>query len=272
MQYVLLLLAALIGQPPQGVMYHAPRWSPDGKHIAIVALSGNDGQVLVYPAEGGKPTRVAVEGLNPMAADWTQSGELIVSGPLGNDQRWIIVRRDGSNARPTNPDSVRSALPDSSLLLFEGNRGATQDVVITDRGRSRVRRLTSGFWTEQPSLSPDGRLIVFEKRMNPMAIEQSEVVIMATDGSGQTTIAAGTDPSWSRDGKSILFKAFDEQGKLWISLVDPTTRTIRRLARGVHPQWSPDGRRIVFMLDQSDASHVYVMRSDGTGQRCLTCQ
>ena len=95
---------------------------------------------------------------------------------------------------------------------------------------------------------------------------------MALDGSGQTTIAAGTDPSWSPDGTHILFKAMDDGGALWVSVVDVATRVVRRLTRGVHPEWSPTGDRILYMRDGGDGGgEVHVMSASGTNSRCLTC-
>jgi len=95
---------------------------------------------------------------------------------------------------------------------------------------------------------------------------------MALDGSGQVTIAAGTDPSWSPDGKQILFKSMDARGMLWISVVDVATRAVRRLTRGVHPEWSPAGDRILFMRDGTGGDgEVYVMSASGGDSRCLTC-
>ena len=87
-----------------------------------------------------------------------------------------------------------------------------------------------------------------------------------------TSIARGTDPSWSPDGALILFKAL-VKGELWISTIDPATKTERRLAKGVHPQWSPNGREIVFMSDAPDGGgDVYIMTRAGTDRRCLTCR
>jgi TolB protein len=104
-------------------------------------------------------------------------------------------------------------------------------------------------------------------------MERSEIVVMRPDGGQATTVAAGTDPSWSPDGRLVLFKAMAASGELWVSVVEPRSRAVRRLARGVHPQWSPDGRAIVYMRDRPDGgSDVRIMARDGSGDRCLTCR
>lgn len=102
---------------------------------------------------------------------------------------------------------------------------------------------------------------------------QSEIVLMELDGSAQTTIALGTDPSWSPDGKTILYKAMDENETLWISVVDVATGVARRLTKGVHPQWSPPGDRIVFMSDDADGNgQVFIIPATGGKRKCLTCR
>jgi hypothetical protein len=254
-------------------MYHYPRFSPDGMTIITTAMSGAGVEVQLISVAGGPAVTVPLEGVEPSVADWTAAGELLilVDGP-NNTQRGFVVDRGGRNRRPVPVDSVRGATPDSALLVFESAHGGGNAIFTMDRHRATARQLTRGFWAEQPSLSPDGRRIVFEKRTDPNNMLGSEIVLMTPDGRGQLTIAAGTDPSWSPDGRRILFKTPDANGELWVALVDPNTRIVRRLAKGVHPHWSPDGRMVAFMRDGAvGRTDIYVVAVDGSRERCLTC-
>ena len=255
-------------------MYHFPRWSPDGQRVVVVALSPSSSRLLVIPVAGGDATELRTGAIHAMAADWNASGRITIIGDsAGVPEKSFVVDADGRNLRPFRRDSIASATRDSSVLLFESQRDAGSSIFATDRRRAAARQLTRGFWAEQPSISPDQRQIVFEKRVDPNRMDKSEIVLMALDGTGQTTIAAGTDPSWSPDGKTILFKAMDDTGALWVSVVDVSTRKARRLARGVHPQWSPNGERILYMRDDSNGdTNVYFMSAVGTSPQCLTCQ
>jgi Tol biopolymer transport system component len=40
--------------------------------------------------------------------------------------------------------------------------------------------------------------------------------------------------------------------------------------RNLAPSWSPDGRRIAFATKRDVNNEIYVMNSDGSGQRNLT--
>jgi Tol biopolymer transport system component len=250
-------------------MYHYPRWSPDGARIVAVAMSGRGSEIVIIPARGGKPAVVPTGGIAPRTADWTSAGEITFVSDSG---KWFIVDTNGRALRPGRPDSIVTATRDSGVLLFERSPdfGA---IYATDRRRSVARQLTHGFWAEQPSISPDDRQVVFEKRIDPNDMAGSEVVLMNLDGTRQRTLTRGTDPSWSKDGKSILHKAMDTDGALWISIVDVATGTVRRLTPGVHPQWSPSGDRIVYMLDRPDGStQIRLMTAAGADDVCLTCR
>lgn len=254
-------------------MYHAPRWSPNGESIVVVGMASSGPKVFVIPAGGGEPVTVATGRIVPAAAEWATDGKIIVIGDSpGTSNQSFILDRDGSNVRPFRRDSVMAATRDSSTLLFESARGGLSAIAAMDRRRTAARLLTTGFWAEQPTISPDGRTIVFEKRVDPDNMLASSVVTMRLDGGNQKDIASGTDPSWSPDGALVLFKTPDATGQLWVATVDPSTGVVRRLAKGVHPQWSPSGRHIVYMRDEPGVdSDVYVMTREGREGRCLTC-
>jgi Tol biopolymer transport system component len=253
-------------------MYHYPRWSPDGARVVVVAVTPADVRLLVLSVASGEAHVIRPPNIRPMAADWTASGRIsFVGDSAGVSNRSFVVDADGRHLGPFHRDSIESATRDSSILLFESHRNAGSSIFATDRRRLVARQLTRGFWAEQPSISPDEHHIVIEKRADPNRMELSEIVVMALDGSGQTTIASGTDPSWSPDGKTILFKSMGTDGVLWISVVDVAKRTTRRFARGVHPQWSPAGDRILYMSDEPGHNGVFIMTANGADPRCLTC-
>src|SRR6185503_4170967 len=57
-------------------MYHAPRWSPDGKWILAVSMTSSGSKLVVLPAAGGSRTTVATGTLRLGAADWTAAGAI----------------------------------------------------------------------------------------------------------------------------------------------------------------------------------------------------
>lgn len=88
-------------------MYHAPRWSPDGNSIVVVAMSAAGSRVLIIPAAGGEPATIPTGRIEPMAADWTTTGRIILVGDsAGGPSRSFVLDRDGKHLRPFHRDSV----------------------------------------------------------------------------------------------------------------------------------------------------------------------
>lgn len=81
-------------------------------------------------------------------------------------------------------------------------------------------------------------------------------------------------PSYSPDGRRIVFVRAYKQGELWTMRPDGSRQ--RRLTHTntvdeTDPAWSPDGKGIVFTVDRPAAQEgIWVMGSDGRHRRRLT--
>src|SRR5262245_13489890 len=84
------------GGAPMGPMYHYARWSPDGKSVSVVLMSGSTSRLLVYPAEGGEPRTVPLADVGLMAADWTPQGALTFLGTkAGATAKYVVSAKGG---------------------------------------------------------------------------------------------------------------------------------------------------------------------------------
>ena len=259
-----------------GVMYHAPRWSPDGKWIVASANRYGDTEIYLLRPDGSAIRQLTRNNVPDEAARWSDDGRrvLIQSDRSGATVHYSM-NPDGSDVRPEPLDSVISRSPDGRTLLFESVRAGRGRLFLMTSERTNPREIATARHAEQGSFSPDGRVIVFEQRdAMHEEIRTSQIVVSRPDGSEPKVVATGTDPSWSRDGRSILFKTWHEPTQqLWISTVSPTGSDFRRLAPGVHPEWSPDDSRIVYMHDRADGgSDIWIMNREGSGAHCITCR
>ena len=107
---------------------------------------------------------------------------------------------------------------------------------------------------------------------------------MDVDGANQTQITnepgyLHLTPSWSPDGKRIVFSRCDLPfgflSSCDIAVINADGSHLRTVVGGhlIHsrPQFSPDGKRIVFQSDRAGAvSSVWVVNSDGSHLRRVT--
>ena len=258
------------------VMFHYPRWSPDGRWLVMTSNidDGSDEEVWIVSADGVSKRRLTNNDVADTAADWLPDGRSIVfERQTTAGVETLAMDADGTNVRAYVPDAARL----KQLRLANGGKSVAerrspdgQAVYVKDA--SGERRVGQKRWSEQPSLSPDGRYVVFEQRQDPHEVLSSDIALWDSTTDTVKVLARGTDPSWSPDGRTVLFKAPAEgTGELHITTLDITSGTRRTLAAGVHPQFSPDGREVVYMTDGARRTDVYVIRVDGSANRCITC-
>jgi Tol biopolymer transport system component len=107
-----------------------------------------------------------------------------------------------------------------------------------------------------------------------------QIYLIASDGSGQTSITASADandgPDWSPDGTKLAISSQrDGNWEIYVmgSDGDGATRlTTNRSADDARPAWSPDGLKIAFHSDRTGDYEIYVMNADGSGQTNLTLE
>jgi Tol biopolymer transport system component len=257
------------------VMFHYPRWSPDGRSLVLTTNvdGGADEEVWIISTDGKTRRRLTSNDVGDSGADWAPDGQtLIFERHTANGVKTLTMDLDGSNVRDYTPDPRRLEqlrTKAGELVVEERTTGDGQAIFVRDA--KGARRIGSARWSEQPSISPDGRYVVFEERQNPHEVLASNIVLWELKTNESTVLARGTDPSWSPDGRLLLFKTPAADNQLQIVTLDPSSRATRVLSPGVHPQFSPDGKEIVFMSDDPQRSDVYILRVDGSGKRCVTC-
>jgi Tol biopolymer transport system component len=94
--------------------------------------------------------------------------------------------------------------------------------------------------------------------------------IYVTDNSGVTRLTTGDFPSWSWDGRQVVFTRGPQAsilgGAAEIAVIDADGRNERGLSQfGGTPAWSPDGTRIAFQGPANlEKGGIFVMNADGS--------
>jgi Tol biopolymer transport system component len=126
-----------------------------------------------------------------------------------------------------------------------------------------------------PAFSPDGSSIAFHASGNHAG---GIFVAGATGESLHRLTDAGFDPSWSPDGKQIVYameEAVDPESRQAISnlfAVDADGGAPRKLTEGdgMQPAFSPSGKRIVFWANVGGQRDIYTIPAGGGAPVALT--
>ena len=137
-----------------------------------------------------------------------------------------IVNADGTGFRQLTSDNVRhyypSLSPDGQSVVYAAFREqSVYEIYEFDLKDGSVDRLTNRIGVlNAPEISPDNQSIVF-MRGNPKT-NQNQIALMDRNGSNPGNIpqVLGWDPTWSPDGKLILF-ASDREGAVQLFTVKP---------------------------------------------------
>ena len=216
----------------RGIRQVEPRFSPDGSRIAYTS-----GTLTRFP-------------------------EIRIVGTDGSGDRRLVLRNGGSGLAWT-PDGKEIVYAE---LQVHRTFSVFSDLSVVDVESGRVRRLTRGMRALDPDVSPDGRTIVFARKMG----DRSELFTIGKDGKGLAPLTSSLPGvEWSGPrfrppaGDAIVAARLLPGGWLDVVLVDKATGTVEQLthdrAKDVEPTWAPDGAALVFRSDRDGVSNLYAL-------------
>jgi hypothetical protein len=236
--------------------------------LVVTGLLSNEGKPPPPPPT--PPPMKSLEGL----VVYVRGGAIRAIDPRTGADREVLSA-EAVNAVDLAPSVSR----EGTKILFGGRVGdKPPDVFVFDlsgdgSGLSNLTR-TPDVAEGSPDWSPDGSQIAFER--GPLEGE-SDIYVMNEDGSDKHPLItyAGDDlrPEWSPDATRIAFQSDRYQpGEPDVLVLHLEDRSLDRLTDDTEtddgaPEWSPSGDQLLFKSDRRGGPEVWVMNSDGSGQR-----
>ena len=199
--------------------------------------------------------------------DWPQNRRLFSIDPefdLADSAPFPAYSHDGKKLAVTNLGTGIVAMPSVSVMDADGTNAK-----LIFPGEEGALALAPQ-WSPKDDWIAFGVGFYFVPHARP-----ARVMLMRPDGSElhEVTKTAGNSgfPSWSPDGKRIVYRFWSESeyGLRIINLDDGSTT---QLTSGFDnfPGWSPKGDLIEFTRFSEGDFDIYTIRPDGTGLRRLT--
>ena len=200
-----------------------PRFSPDSKEVAYMALTADSARIYIRNLESGSIEAVGeVKGM-AFAPRFSPDGSKLAFSVIqgANTDIYIIDLRTRAMTRLTRDpaiDTSPSFSADGSKIAFTSDRGGSPQIYIMNADGSGVHRLTfGGGQYSTPVFSPKGDQIAFTKQSDG----RFSIGVMNTDGSGEKLLTSSyleEGPTWAPNGRYIMFFREPQGGlpSLWM--------------------------------------------------------
>jgi dipeptidyl aminopeptidase/acylaminoacyl peptidase len=255
--------------------YAYPRFSPDGRRLAVAVTEGMAQDIWVFDLASGTASRLTSDGTAP---EWTPDGRRIAyvvpSGTVRAAVWWRSA--DGSGepqliASMTNPIREVSFSPDGRSVILRVDTPDFQRqlwVIHLDGDRTPQPLVMPEFDVMAARISPDGRWLAYTSNESG----RNEVYVRPFPGPGGRWIVStdgGTEPVWTSDGRALLYRS----GSYLVRAAVGTSRVftlgrrdtlVREMLREnyrasyFHAMYdvSPDGRRFAFIRSGAEAAEL----------------
>ncbi len=220
-----------------------PAWMPGRMALYYTSYTKGNPDIFSHSLSSGQRRVIAAyPGLNTSASvspDGTKVA--MVLGKAGSPNIWVCDA-DGKNLKRIttgNEDSSPCWSPDGQWICFAAKiSGRRRLAKVSAEGGAVIPFNTSGMASpSEPDWSPDGKWIAFTRLAGDF-----DICVMSADGRvPATVVAAGENPSWSPNSRTLVFNHSINHRQV-LSVLDVFTKQYKDCARAAgsnsQPAWA----------------------------------
>ncbi|MFI5214650.1 MAG: hypothetical protein ACHQU8_08945, partial [Gemmatimonadales bacterium] len=255
----------------------APRFSPDGRRIALSSVEGRSTDIRLYDLQRQTLSRLTFEG-NNFFPEWTPDGRRVSfysiqrPGAQGADLYWAAA--DGSGgaqvllSAPSNQTEMAWAPGGRSLVFRQLSTAGKAELWVLPADSPRTPRpyLQGAFNYGSPAVSPDGHWVAYVSDES----SRTEIYVRSFPepaGRWQISVNGGSSPRWAHSGRELYYRSGDSLVSVGVTTRPTFTVGQRKvlfarpyLTLAAHAMYdvSPDDRRFVMVREGSDRPGLVV--------------
>ena len=225
-------------------------WSPDGQKIIYTGYKNRVPDLFVYNIGSKRSTQLTKGVAMELGSKYAKDGSTIVfSRTYGRDADIVLGTESGQELKRLARDNGAIDVspdfsPDQSQIVFVSNRAGGPQIYVMGSDGSNVRRVSyvgSNYCTS-PTWSPRGDKLAFVCR----ADAGHQLFVSNVDGTQPlqlTTVGSNEDPTWSPDGRYIIFASTLGRGVFNLALIREDGSNFRQITNmrvgATDPAWGP---------------------------------
>lgn len=180
----------------------APSWSPDGRQLAVVLSKGGNPKIYTVDMSSGRLTQLTFGDAIDTEPRFSPDGRslLFTSGRGGSPQIYRLTLADGKISRMTfegNYNARASYTPNQKYIVMLHREDRQFNIGVQEVASGRVTPVTFSSFDESPSVSPNGRLILYATHLQ----DRGTLAIVSIDGRIKIRLPARNgdiqEPAWS---------------------------------------------------------------------------
>jgi TolB protein len=221
----------------------SPAWSPDGVKVAYVSFEQRKPVVYVQNLMTGERTIISNEKGSNSAPAWAPDGRrLAVTLSKDGHSQIYGVNADGTGMRRLSNSNGIDTEPqfsaDGQSIYFLSDRsGGPQIYKMSASGGAATRVTFNGSYNVSPRISSDGKTLAWISQRDGA---YSLYAMDLASGQEQRLAVGATEPSFSPNGKYIMYATAGRSGLAVVSLDGRVKQRLTTNAGNIRaPSWGP---------------------------------